>query len=379
MYALSRARAFVRRCFHRQRAEADLDAELRAYRDLLVDRYVERGLPIDEARRSARLELEGLEQVKEQVRDVLSGAAIDSVLQDLRYASRALVKNPGFAVVALLTLALGIGVNTAIFSVVYAVLLRPLPYDHPERLILIWSTFQSAGSRAPTSGLILREVAQRNRVFEDVAGIWMGDGTFTGDLNPEQVRVGFVTPNFLQVLGVRPERGRLFEPNELFGGRPVLILSYGLWQRRFGGDPGIVGRGIAFQGASATVVGVLRPDFALHFATDSGLSPDIQVFAPFGYDIYRGPRTLYYLRLVARLKPGLSLARAQEDMDSAAAQIRRSYIEFANENLKFDVTPLHGDSVRDIRAALMALFAGAGFVLLICCVNVANLLLARAN
>jgi putative ABC transport system permease protein len=307
------------------------------------------------------------------------GAVIDSVLQDLRYAFRGLEKNPGFALVALMTLALGIGVNTGIFSVVYAVLLRPLPYNHPERLALIWSTFQSAGSRAPTSGVILGEIARRNRVFEDVAAIWMGEGTFTGDLNPEQVKVGFVTPNFLAVLGVHPAMGRLFESGELFGGRPVLILSNGLWQRRYGGDPGILGKSVAFQGVNATVVGVLPPDFELHFAPDSGVSRDIQAFAPFGYDIYRAPPTLYFLRLVARLKPGVSWVRAQEDVDSAAAEIRRSYTEFAAENLKFDVAPLHGDSVRDVRAALVALFAGAGFVLLICCVNVANLLLARAS
>jgi putative ABC transport system permease protein len=307
------------------------------------------------------------------------GAGIDSVLQDLRYALRGLLKNPGFATVALMTLALGIGVNTAIFSVVYAVLLHPLPYNQPERLALIWSTFQSAGSRAPTSGVILGEIARRNRVFEDVAAIWMGEGTFIGDLNPEQVKVGFVTPNFLAVLGVHPARGRLFEPDELFGGRPVLMLSNGLWQRRYGGDPEIIGKGVAFQGVNATVIGVLPPDFELHFATDSGLSRDIQAFAPFGYDIFRAPPTLYFLRLVARLKPGVSWARAQEDVDSAAAEIRRSYTEFAAENLKFDVAPMHGDSVRDVRAALMTLFAGAGFVLLICCVNLASLLLARAN
>jgi predicted permease len=376
---LRRVGSFLRRCLRPQQVEDDLDAEVRAYHELLVDRNVERGIPMDAARRLAAMELYGQEQVKERVRDVRAGATLDSVLQDLRYAARTLAKSPGFAVVALLTLALGIGVNTAIFSVVYAVLLRSLPYDHPEQLALVWSTFQSAGSRTPTSAAVLREVSRRNQVFEGVAGIWMGEGTFTGDLNPEQVKVGFVTPNFLEVLGIRPARGRLFEPNELFGGRPVLVLSHGLWQSRFGGDPAIIGRSVDFQGVNATVVGVLAPDFELHFATDSGVSRDIQVFAPFGYDIYRTPHTLYYLRVLARLKPGVSLARAQQDADSVAAQIRSAYTEFGSENLKLEVVPLHGDSVRDVRAALMALFAGAAFVLLICCVNVANLLLARAS
>jgi putative ABC transport system permease protein len=317
--------------------------------------------------------------VKERVRAVRVGATFDSVLQDLRYALRALAKSPGFALVALVTLALGIGVNGAIFSVVYSVLLRPLPYDHPERLALIWSTLETAGSRAPTSGAVLREMEHGNQAFEGVAAIWMGDGTFTGDRNPEQVRVGYVTPNFLAVLGVRPALGRLFEANELYGGRPVVILSGGLWRRRFGGDPGVIGSGVSFQGVDATVVGVLPQDFQLHFATDSGVSRDIEVFAPFGTDIYQGPRTLYYLRMLGRLKPGVSLPRAQEDVNAVAARLRATYSEYADENLNLELVPLHGDSVRDVRAALITLFAGAGFVLLICCVNVANLLLARAS
>ena len=379
MLWLNRLRTFAQLCFHRRKLEADLDAELRTYRDMLVDRNLQHGLSRVDAERAARIDFEGLEQVKEQVREVRVGASIESVLQDVRYASRALVKSPGFAVVALLTLALGIGVNTAIFSVVYAVLLRPLPYDHPERLVLIWSNFKNSGLRAPASGLILREMEHRNRVLEGVASIWMGEGTFTGDLNPEQVKVGFVTPNFLEVLGVRPALGRRFEPNELYGGRPVMILTHGMWQRRFGGDPGVIGKGVSFQGVDATIVGVLPQDFQLHFATDSGVSRDIQAFAPFGYDIYRGPRALYYLRILARLKPGVGVGRAQEDVDIVAAQLRASYPEYVEEDLKLDVTPLHSDSVRDVRAALTALFAGAGFVLLICCVNVANLLLARAS
>ena len=376
---ISRARSFWRLVFQRRQLEADLHAELLAYRAMLVERNLERGLSQAEAERVSGIELEGLEQVKEQVREARTGAAIESVLQDVRYAARTLVKSPGFTIVALLTLALGIGVNAAIFSVVYAVLLRPLPYDRPDRLVLIWSKFQKVGSRAPASATILRGMERNSRTFDGVAGIWMGEGTFTGDVNPEQVKTGYVTPNFLEVLGVRPALGRLFEPKELFGGRFVVILSDGLWRRRFGGDPGVIGKGISFQGVEATIVGVLAQDFQLHFATDSGVSRDIEVFAPFGYDIYRNPVDLYFLRVLGRLKPGVSFSRAQEDVNSVAANLRSSYEEYADEKLKLDVAPLHGDSVRDVRTALIALFAGAGFVLLICCVNVANLLMARAS
>ncbi len=345
-----------------------------------MDRQLERGLTLEQAQRAARIEFEGLEQTKEKVREVRVGATIESVLRDVRYAWRALRKSPGFTVVAVLTLALGIGVNTAIFSVVYAVLLRPLPYDKPEQLGLIWSDFQQSGAlHAPTSGVILGELQHRSRLLQDVAGIWVGSGTFTGEANPEQVKVGYVTANFLQLLGVRPALGRVFAADEKFGGRPAVVLSNGLWRRRFGGDPAIVGKGVPFQGVSVTVVGVLPVDFQLHFPAGSNVPADVQAFMPFGYDIYRAPRTLYFIRVLGRLKPGVSFDQAQADLNAVADQIRGAYTEFAAENLKFELASMQADAVRDVRPALMALFAGAGFVLLICCVNVANLLLARAN
>ncbi len=380
MVMVHRAAALLRGLFGRQRLEADLDAEIAAYLDMLVDRGLARGLSADEAWREARIELDSRDQVKENVRDVRAGATLESIFKDVAYAARTVKRNPGFAAVAILTLALGIGVNAAIFSVVYAVLLRPLPYDHPEQLGLIWSTYQkSAGPRAPTSGPIEGEVERRTSSLTGLGAIWVGNGTFTGDANPEQVKVGFVTPNFLQVLGVAPALGRHFDSTEHFRGRPAIILSHGLWERRFGGDPGVVGRGVPFQGFNVTVVGVLPADFQLQFATDSGVSPDIDVFMPFPYDLAGQPRNVYFLRMLARLKPGVPFGQAQKELDSVASQIRAAYTEYQAEGLRFDLVPLAADSVRDIRPALIALFAGSGFVLLICCLNVANLLLARSS
>src|SRR5580704_10085978 len=376
----NRAANFFRVLFGKQKLEKDLDAELQSFQAMLVDRYLDRGLSPEEARRAARMEVEGMEQVKEQVRDVRAGASLESVPQDIRFAFRTLRKDPGFTAVALLTLALGIGANTAIFSVVYAVLLRPLPYEHPEQLVLIWSNYHKlAVPKGPASGPLLREIQQRNRLLQDVAGIWTGNGTFTGDSNPEQVKVAFVTPNLPALLGIHPAFGRVFLPaEESHGGRPVLMLSHGLWQRRFGGDPAVVGKGVAFAGESATVTGVLPRDFQLYFSTDSNVSA-VGAISPFGYDIYKSPTDLYFLRVIARLKPGVSVAEAQSDLDQVAAQIRGAYSIFAAENLSFQLTPMQSDAVRDVRPALIALFAGAGFVLLICCLNVANLLLARAS
>ena len=365
--------------FRRRRLEDDLDEELRSSFEMIVDQFVARGLPLTEARRAARLEFEGLDQVKEKVRDGLVGVTVQTFLQDVRYAWRGLIRRPSFALIALLTLALGIGVNTAVFSVFYNVLLRPLPYGNPEQLVLIWASFREAGpARAPVSGTILREIERRNRSLSGVAGIWVGTGTFTGE-KPEQVKVAQVTPNFFDVLGVRAAHGRTFTKDEEAGGRAAIILTDGFFRRRFAANAALVGNGIATQGAATTLVGVLPGEFQLHFAPDANVPADVEAFIPFLYNIYADSRTLYYVRLVARLKPGVSMRQAQHDLDRVAAEIRGAYTEFSAENLQFSLAGMQSDAFRDIQPTLAALFAGAAFVLLICCVNVASLLVARAS
>jgi putative ABC transport system permease protein len=377
---LHRTIHFLRGLVGRRRQEAELDEELRACVDILSDRHVARGLTPEAARRAAAVEFEGIEQVKENVRDVRLGIALETLGQDLRYALRALRRTPAFTAVAVATLALGIGINTAVFSVVYAELLRPLPYANPDRLALVWSHYDRSGvgGHSPASGPMVAELARRSRLLEGVAAIWVGNGTFTGGDNPEQVKLGQVTTNFFSLLGVRPALGRFFLPDEKFTGHPLLVISYGFWKRRFGGDPAIAGKTVDFQGRTATVIGVLPEDFRLYFPPDSNVPRDVPAFVPFG-DITRFPRTLYYLRPVARLKPGVTQAQAQADMDAVAGQIRAAYTEFASEDMHFQVDSMREDAVQEVRPALVALFAGAGFVLLICCTNVANLLLARAN
>ena len=363
--------------FPKRRVREERDAEIEACRAMLVDRYMAQGVSRQEALRTARLELE--EPLTEQTRRPSMRTTIESCLQDARYACRALRKSPGFTAIAVLTLALGIGVNTAIFSVVYAILLRPLPYNQPEQLAFIWSSFKSASSRAPTSGPAFYEIQHRSRLAKDIAAIWVGSGTFTGEVNPEQVKVAFVTSNFLQMLGTRPALGRVFRPDEQFNGPLGIVLSYGLWQRRFGGDPSIVGKAVAFQDWSVTVLGVMPQDFQLYFPQDSNVPPEIGAFFPFGNQLNKRPRTLYFLRMLERWKPGVSAQQAQADMNQVANQIRGVYTEFANENMKLEVAPMQRDVVRDLRTPLIALFSGSAFVLLICSVNIANLLLARAS
>lgn len=363
----------------RRRLEDDLDEELRSSFEMVAEQLVARGMNPVEARRLARLEFDGVEQVKEEVRDGLAGSALLTVLEDARYAWRGLRRRPSFAIIAVLTLALGIGVNAAIFNIFYAVLLRPLPYGHPEQLALIWTSLRGAGSaRAPVSGTILREIERRSHTLAGIAGIWVGTGTFTGEI-PEQVKVAQVTSNFFDVLQVRAEQGRTFTKDEQAGGRAAMVLTGGFFRRRFAANTNLLGKTLPTQGAATTLVGVLPADFQLQFAPDANVPTDVQAFTPFPYNIYSAPRTLYYLRLVARLRPGVSMAQAQEDLERVAAGIRGAYTEFAAEDVHFTMAGMQADAVRDLKPALAALFAGASFVLLICCVNVASLLLARAG
>ena len=307
---------------------------------------------------------------------------LHNLMDDLCYGLRLWRKQPGFTAIAVLTLALGIGANAAIFSVAYATLLGPLPYTRPDELVLLWSSFQKMGAaRAPGSAIEMREIKQRSQSLADVAAIWVGNGTLVGEPEPEQIKLASVTHNFFHVLGAPPLLGRVFaiEDETAQDGERPLILSYALWQRRYGGDPGIVGRQVQLGGGSATVVGVMPREFQLLFSPDANVPPETQAWVPFSSGIYQGPVDLYYLRLVGRMKPGVTLAQAQQDADAVAVRLRETYAEFASENLKLSVVPLRGDAVRNLRPALLALLAGAALVLLIACVNVAGLLLARGN
>jgi predicted permease len=362
--------------FRRRRLEDDLGEELRSSLEMTVDRLIARGVPEAAARRSAQAEFEGLAQVQESVRDNLIGSALAAFLRDVRYAWRGLWRRPSFAAIALLTLALGIGVNTAVFSVFYAVLMRPLPYRDPGRLALIWGGFRSAGhARAPVSGAILGEIERRNRSLTGIAGIWTITRTFTGD-NPEQVKAARVTPNFFDLLGVPAGHGRTFAKDD--NGGPAILLTDGFFRRRFAADDKLLGKSLPMQGAANTLIGVLPADFQLIFAPDANVPADVQVFSTFGNGIYAGRRE-YYIRMVGRLKPGVSLAEAQRDLDRVAREIAAAYTDYATEDLRLTLSGMHADAVRDVRSALGALFAGAAFILLICCVNVTSLLVARAS
>jgi putative ABC transport system permease protein len=299
--------------------------------------------------------------------------------QDLRYGARMLRKNPGFTAIAVLTLALGIGANTAIFSVVYTVLLQPLPYPNADRLAIVWSIYGNEG-RAPASGPELVSLRERSRLFREFAGIWVQGGALTGEGEPERVKLGWVTSNFPSLLSARPQLGRFFLPAEQgSGAAPVVILSDGLWRRRFGANPQIVGRTVLLDGRSCTVVGVMPAGFKIAFPEGSSVPPDIEVYAPFAWDLASAPRDQAYIRTFGRLRSGVTFPQAQAEAENIAAQLRAEFNEYSELNLGLQVVPLQGDVVRNVRPALLALFGGVGLVLLIACANVANLLLSRAT
>ncbi|MGH9703590.1 MAG: ABC transporter permease, partial [Candidatus Acidiferrales bacterium] len=374
-----RLKSLFRNLSNKKHVEADLDDELSSYISMLVEENTRKGLAPAAARRSARLETGGIQFLKEEVREARMGSLLENIWADLRYSFRRLAKSPGFTSIAILTLAVGIGANTAIFSVMNKVLLRSLPYPNSDRLAIIWTAWGKE-NRAPGSGPEFVYLRERSRLFHDIAGIWATSGALTGDGEPEQVKVAHVSFNFLSLLSYHPQLGRFFFPQEQGAGAPrVVIITDGLWRRRFGADPHTIGRSILLNDQPYTVVGIMPTAFSLIFPADSHLPQDVQVFTPFPYDLAKNPDTLGFIRMIGVLAPGVTPQQAQAEVAGVAAQLRSEFTDFSEEKMDLNVALLHSDTVKNVRPALVALFAGVGLVLLVACANVANLLVARAN
>jgi len=298
---------------------------------------------------------------------------METLWQDIKYGARMLAKSPGFALVAVLTLALGIGANTAIFSVVHAALLRPLPYPEPERLVMVWANMEQRGGPAQewTNPADLHDWRTQNKVFEEMAALGGGVSTWSGDGEPEQLNATSVTFPMFRTLGVAPALGRDFtEQDDQPNGPRVVILTHGLWQRRFGSDPGIIGRALTLDGQPNTVIGMLPKGFR------SPVIPTTEIFVP----LQQAPegRGNAFLRVIARMKPGVTLEQADAAMKVIAARLEQHYPD-TNEKTSATVTPLSEFFAGPARPALLVLLAAVGLVLLIACANVANLLMARAT
>jgi hypothetical protein len=325
--------------WRRKRALDDLDQDIREHIERETQDNIACGLAPEDARYAAVRKFGNVARVQEEAREAWSFVWCEQVLQDIRYGLRLLRRSPLFALAAILTLAVGIGANTAIFTVVHAVLLRGLPYPNAERLAIIWSGLGDE-HRAPASEYELVQLRERSTLFEQIGGIWVRNSVVPGQGQPQQVKLGLVTENFLSLLGSRPAQGRLFTAEDIQANAPdTMIISYGLWQRRFGGDPGIIGRALRVGDGSVTIVGVLPQDFRLIFPEDSSVPANVDLFEPLGFNSAQpdGPN---YLRTIGRLRPGANFLQAQSEFDGIAAQLRRTVPAFDDEKFSLHVAPL---------------------------------------
>jgi putative ABC transport system permease protein len=302
---------------------------------------------------------------------------MSSIFNDLRFGVRMMVRNPVFSLIAVITLALGIGANTAIFSVVDAVLLRPLPYPNADRLVFLWSTMNSQG--VPQAGSALPDYQgwrDHNKVFDGLGGFYYGDFNLaTENQPPERIQGAYITSNLFQVLQISPAMGRLFtQEEEQFGKHRVVLLSDKLWQRRFASMPDVAGREIRLGGETYTIAGVMPR--GMPFFDNL---PEVELWTPiaFAKDDSLGTRNNHFINLVGRLKPGVTVAQAQSDVSAIANAIAEVAPE--NKGVGALIVPLQEQIAGDSRLALLMLLGAVGFVLLVACVNVANLLLARAS
>ena len=302
-----------------------------------------------------------------------------NTLHDIRYAFRILLKRPSFTVIVVLTLALGIGANTTIFSAIDAVLLNPLPYKDPDRLMVVWETNRQLGSELgdrneAAIGNFL-DWRSRNQVFDQLGSLFYTDMILTGIGEPQRIKSCVVTSNLFQVLGVQPMLGRSFLPEEEVPGNPhSVILSHDLWQRRFGSDPSLINKTLTLNGHAVMVSGVMPPGFELQFPT----SMHVEMWVPMTIDPLALERRNHFLYVLGRLKQGASPAQAQSEMNLIASQLQQQYPE-TNAERGVHVVPLHKQVVGNVESYLYMLFAAVGFVLLIAGTNVAGLLLARVT
>jgi putative ABC transport system permease protein len=369
----SKGASLLRNTVHKEQVDRDLTEEVGSYVELLTERKMKQGMNEDEARRAAMVEVGGVEQVKEEVRSNRAGFAIETLFQDVRYGLRALRKKPGFTLTAVIALALGIGANTAIFSVINGVLLRSLAYRNAHNIVMVWEhSFQRNRSQNSVSPANFLDWQKRSASFQQLAATWDTRVNLTSAGEPEELLVQRVSADFFQVLGVPALVGRWFvAEDDKQGANSAVILSHDLWQGRFGGNPAIIGQPVTMSGRSLTVIGVMPSGF--HF-----LNTQTQAWIPLALDPANDWRKQgRYLRSVARLKPGVTIQQAQAELDGIAKQLEREYSDY-NKGWGVNLVPIHEQIVGDIRPVLLVLLAAVAFVLLIACANVANLLLSRA-
>ncbi|HYY97780.1 MAG TPA: ABC transporter permease [Pyrinomonadaceae bacterium] len=392
MYWLRLLRTRLRGLLRKKSVESEMEEELRFHLGMRAAENVRAGMAPEEAKRAALRSFGQVSRIKEYCRDFKGGGLVETLLQDVKFGARTLGKNPGFALIVTLTLALGIGANTAIFSFVNAVLLRPLPVAEPERLVYVFG-----GTRATPYNVSSYpdyvDYRDRNNVFSDLIAYSPITLSLNDNGQAEMISGLIVTGNYFDALGVSARVGRTFLPEEdtTPGGHPVAVISHGLWQGRFGADPGIAGRKLLLNGQPFTIVGVSPSGF-----NGAALGETYDIYVPMAMQaLVRPPRGGYsgemnpdllskrgprWLDLVGRLKPGVSAEEAQAALGTLAAQLAQAYPD-TNRDQTATVSPVSGGDPTQrgtLRSVACLLLAVVGLVLLIACANVANLLLARA-
>jgi predicted permease len=379
MKPLAFLRTVAAALLRRSRVESEMDEELRAHIRNRADDLERSGLPRAQAERRARVEFGGVERFKEECREALGTHFLETLVQDIRFGVRTLHKSPGFTLIAVLTLALGIGATTALFSVVNGVLLNPLPYKHPNRLVAIYSKTKDFRRFAISYPNFLDWVRD-NHSFSALAAFLPEYFDLTGRGEPEQVQGERVSASFFPLLGVQPILGRQFTAKEdRLDGRPVVLLSGGFWKRKFGSARDVVGKTLTLNDTVYTIVGVMPANFS--YGPSANFQANCDVFVPIGQwnnPIFRERQAAMGMDAVGRLKPGVTLVQARADMSLVAAHLAEQFPN-ADKDSGVTVIPLKQDFVGNVQPLLLILLAAVGFVLLIVCANVANLLLARST
>lgn len=359
--------------FRKRALDAQLDTELRFHIEKLTNDYIAKGMAPEEARRQAVLEFGGREQIKEELRDVHRVTVIETTMANLKSAFRSIRKSPSFSLAVILTLALGIGANSAVFSAIDAILLRPLPFPEGDRLILLEQLrLKNASPQTHAAPVRLEDWNRLNSALQGITGYYIEDVSESSGALPEKVTEALVAPRFLQVLGVLPAAGRDFAPEEEhFGGPTAIIISDAFWRRRFGASPDVLGRKLRIGSRSFPIVGIMPASFRFP-NREVDLWSGVPIDAP-----YAQSRESTWFSAVARLKPGVSLAQASADLATVQSDLGRQFPK-TDADLSVQVKPLKEITIAGSRRSLWLLFGSVTLLLLIACTNIVALLLARA-
>jgi putative ABC transport system permease protein len=368
----AKVQSFLRNLFSSRRVNVDLDDEIRSHLELLTDENIRAGMPPEEAQRTARIELGGIEQVKEQVREERLGNWLASIASDCRHGLRHLREHPGVTTIMIFTLALAIGATTAIFSVVYGVLLRPLPYTDPSRIMAIFEV-NSRGTWSPVADPNFDDFRDQSHSFQAIAKYNNDIASVSGPSQPTRTAVASVSPDFLKVFTVQPIIGRDFNANDAKkGAAPTVLASSGYWQQYLGSARDLSQSHLKIGSSVFSVIGVLPPEFRFPLDTDLWLPADLEGENP--------SRTSHNYHAVARLRDGVTVEQASRDISALAQRIHQTSSEQGDYLLKDGiVVPLQESITGKARAPLLVFLGAVGFLLLVACANVANLLLAQAS